>query len=265
MLRLRSGTSSREVWSNSQLPTYVVVVEPKPLAYQHRMSDSTKSLYEISSESHSGDIGTKPPGYYNRYDAVFTAHNLNPTRILEVGVHMGESTKVFSQRYPDARIVGVDLVQNDIDFSGFPQVTYLQCDQSDRNKLGAIVKTYFPDGIDLVIDDASHIGYLSRVTFDVVFPFVRSGGIYLIEDWGTGYWPGFEDGDRYQEFSVAPSPTGKFPRRLPSFDAGMVGFVKSLVDLTTSCVDPVTLEPLMPDPVIERLEIYGAIVACVKK
>jgi hypothetical protein len=86
-------------------------------------------------------------------------------------------------------------------------------------------------GIDLVIEDASHIGYLSKITFDIVFPFLKSGGAYFIEDWGTGYWDSWIDGSRFQIFHQVPH-NNNIPKRIPSHDFGMVGFVKSLVDLT---------------------------------
>ncbi|MGH9553737.1 MAG: hypothetical protein ACRD3W_30435, partial [Terriglobales bacterium] len=174
----------------------------------------------------------KHPVYYQRYDRAFSARGFRPTSILEVGVHSGESTKVFSSVFPDAKIVGIDIKRKKIDFSDYPMVTYLQADQGDATALHAILEEYFPTGVDLVIDDASHIGSLSRATWDAVFPHVRSGGLYIVEDWGTGYWDDFPDGGRFQEYSATLS-NGRPPRRLPSHDFGMIGFVKSLVDYTS--------------------------------
>ncbi len=39
--------------------------------------------------------------------------------------------------------------------------------------------------IDLVIDDASHLYAPSRATFEVLFPRLRNGAIYVLEDWKT--------------------------------------------------------------------------------
>ena len=37
--------------------------------------------------------------------------------------------------------------------------------------------------LDLVIDDGSHVYTPTRTTFDLAFPRLREGGIYVIEDW----------------------------------------------------------------------------------
>ncbi|MGH7040532.1 MAG: class I SAM-dependent methyltransferase [Acetobacteraceae bacterium] len=223
------------------------------------------SLCEIAQQTYSGDVGTKKPDYYQRYDTFFRNNYFRPTAILEVGVHRGESTKVFATAYPEAKIVALDLNRyDDVDFSGFPNVVYLQADQSDRPRLATILDREFPSGFDLVIDDASHIGAYSRATFDAVFPRLTPGGIYIIEDWGTGYFDDFVDGGRFQDYPLS-FRDGNIPRRLPSHDFGMVGFVKSLVDMTsepdirTRISDPATHKSRL-----EKLEFSEAVCIALK-
>jgi hypothetical protein len=219
----------------------------------------TNPLFEFSQQFYSADQGTKPPAYYLRYDEVFRNKDFIPRTMLEVGVHMGESTKVFSSVYPDLSIVAVDLKTYDIDFSDYPRVTYLQADQSDQLNLRSICEKHFPDGIDLVIDDASHIGYLSKLTFDAVFPYVKKGGLYIVEDWGTGYWDDWPDGSRYQEFPVTMHD-GHLPKRISSHDCGMVGFVKSLVDLTgEDDIRPAQAAPRLHAHRVRTLEVSPGI------
>jgi len=189
------------------------------------------TLRYIAEKNYSNDPVTKPLAYYDIYDRTLLEENLTPRCILEIGVYQGESTKVLSQRFPEARIVAIDLNLRNIDFSGYPNIHYLQCDQTDRGKLEAICKEHFPDGIDLVIEDASHIGHFSSLTFKYVFPFLKSGGVYIVEDWGTGYWTSWIDGGTYSERSV-PVSTRRIARTMRSHDLGMVGFVKSLIDYT---------------------------------
>jgi hypothetical protein len=43
---------------------------------------------------------------------------------------------------------------------------------------------------DVIVDDASHSYGLSLASFNGLFPHVRSGGVYVIEDWGWAHWPG---------------------------------------------------------------------------
>ena len=57
-------------------------------------------------------------------------------------------------------------------------------DQSDRARLHQIVADDFGgEAIDVVFDDCSHLLEPTRASFDALFPFVRPGGIYVIEDW----------------------------------------------------------------------------------
>ncbi len=57
-------------------------------------------------------------------------------------------------------------------------------DQSDRAALSAICRDEFGGApLDMVIDDASHLLGPTRASFDALFPLVRPGGRYLIEDW----------------------------------------------------------------------------------
>jgi hypothetical protein len=59
----------------------------------------------------------------------------------------------------------------------------------------AIIDHEFADEpVDLVIDDASHHYDLSRKSFEIIFPRVREGGFYIIEDW---HWAHMNDA-RYQ-------------------------------------------------------------------
>lgn len=46
--------------------------------------------------------------------------------------------------------------------------------------------SHAPDGFDLIVDDASHDGVLTRRTWELLWPLVRPGGFYVIEDWFVG-------------------------------------------------------------------------------
>jgi hypothetical protein len=60
-----------------------------------------------------------------------------------------------------------------------------------------LIRQRFPFGFDLVMDDTSHVGALSHITFHAVFPHFKGGGIYIVEDWGSGYWDDWPDGGRF--------------------------------------------------------------------
>jgi hypothetical protein len=152
-----------------------------------------------------------------------------PLDILEVGVHGGISLRTFAAYFAKARIIGLDVVLPEIDPSRYPSIAMFVCDQRDSARIDAICDEHVPGGFDIVIDDASHIGEYSLATYRALFPRVKAGGLYVIEDWGTGYWSHWGDGGEYTEPSLHERSSG-LARRITSHDYGMVGFVKSLID-----------------------------------
>jgi hypothetical protein len=112
--------------------------------------------------------------------------------------------------------------------------------QSDERFLSEIADRTAPEGFDIIIDDASHIGELSRRTFCHMFDHhLKPGGLYAIEDWGTGYWDDFPDGKVLNPRNPLVSPNsvptttalaGNIKVPVPCHSYGMVGFVKELVD-----------------------------------
>ena len=64
-------------------------------------------------------------------------------------------------------------------------------DQADAQQVGHILATECPLGdIDLVIDDASHLYEQTRASFNLVFPYIRAGGRFVLEDWAWAHWAG---------------------------------------------------------------------------
>jgi hypothetical protein len=121
--------------------------------------------------------------YAPLYKELFTKLPESP-RILEVGVYCGDSLRMWKEWFPESVICGVEkytefkqLWPHDI-----PVVVTDQCDQA----LAARVLFYSNDGYDMVIDDASHFGMLSAETFRLLWPVVRPGGWYVLEDWTVG-------------------------------------------------------------------------------
>jgi SAM-dependent methyltransferase len=190
-----------------------------------------KSLMEISNSlfpnSHSASKGNRN---YQVYETFISAlRQRKAGAVLELGVFEGASLKILGTYFPNAKIVGVDIIDRSIDLSGFSNIKVFVGDQSDEDFIGSLLGSNGIDELDLVIDDASHVGWFSRESFRFLFPKLRSGGIYIIEDWGTGYWSEWPDGSSFQS-NEPISGAGTFPKRFVSHDNGMVGFIKSLVD-----------------------------------
>lgn len=121
-----------------------------------------------------------------------------PRRMLEFGVFQGGSPVLFSLWFGLDKFVGVDICKPVAAFDEFCRRhnigrkirTYYEISQTDRARIEQIVRTEFgATPLDVVIDDASHLYRLSRKTFEIAFPLLRPGGVYVIEDWGWAHWP----------------------------------------------------------------------------
>jgi len=164
----------------------------------------------------------KPDAYLPIYQRLFEPVRFMPLTLLELGVLQGGSVKMWEAYFPYARIAGLDLDPPELPLSD--RVRVFAGDQGDTRLLAHIAAEVAPDGFDIVIDDCAHIAKLAKASFWHLFDnHLKAGGVYCIEDWGTGYWPTWPDGGRL----VVQPDSG---RRMPSHDVGMVGFVKQLID-----------------------------------
>jgi hypothetical protein len=176
--------------------------------------------------------------YLERYDPFLAPYLDQPVKLLELGIYRGGSLRLWRDYFPRGLIVGVDAV---IDPAVQPEdrIRVYQGWQQDTTFLTRVALENAPDGFDIIIDDASHLGELTRVAFWHLFTHhLRPGGLYVIEDWGTGYWSDWPDGQAYrprsglsQRFLSWLKQLGLLRRVAADTHAyGMVGFVKELID-----------------------------------
>lgn len=111
-----------------------------------------------------------------------------PKSILEIGMFEGGSIVFLDKLFGPERIMGVDIRAEPIgpleDYRrDHPHVRTLYATSQDDERLPEILGEAFPDGLDMIVDDASHIYELSRATFHLTFPLLNPGGLYILEDW----------------------------------------------------------------------------------
>jgi predicted O-methyltransferase YrrM len=120
-----------------------------------------------------------------------------PRRVMELGAWEGGSAAFWFEAFEPDKHVAVDLITR-TDSERFKSYvasrgvadrlkTYWGVDQADRRRLREIVDSEFDGPIDLVIDDASHLYEPTKVSFEELFPRLRPGGLYVIEDWQWSY------------------------------------------------------------------------------
>jgi predicted O-methyltransferase YrrM len=121
--------------------------------------------------------------------------DLRPRRIVELGTKDGGSAALLALAADADLVVTVDLADSvPPALARFVEETgrtgrVVACtgiDQADREALlGAIGAAGASGDLDLVVDDASHLLGPTRASFEALFPLVRPGGWYLVEDWAV--------------------------------------------------------------------------------
>jgi len=166
---------------------------------QHHLSDD----WELADRCF---IFFKTQALVNQYQAFFSAHReFHPRNVFELGLWDGGSLAFWFENLRPAKQIGIDIqqrsnsqyLQNYIKDRKLADrlKVYWGIDQSDAQKIGAIVSHEFDGPLDLVIDDASHFYEPTKTSFECLFPLLKPGGFYLIEDWAWELWNEFKSPD----------------------------------------------------------------------
>jgi len=135
--------------------------------------------------------------YLDRYSREFGHLFSEKAALLELGVRRGGSLYLWRDLFPNGQIAGLDLNPVQIhDDTG--RIHVYQGYQQDPEVLDRLAAEVAPDGFDVIVDDASHLGEYTRDSFWHLFRHhLKPGGIYVIDDWGCAYWKDWADGHRY--------------------------------------------------------------------
>jgi predicted O-methyltransferase YrrM len=115
--------------------------------------------------------------------------------LFELGIYHGGSAALAALVARPRTLVTVDLeaepseaLYGFITDHGLKDVVhpFWGVDQADRERLEQIAADEFDGLLDLVVDDASHDYGPTVAAFETLFPRLRPGGLYLIEDWRWG-------------------------------------------------------------------------------
>ncbi len=129
---------------------------------------------------------------YDRHLAKYRDSNF---KMLEIGVFKGGSLQLWRKYFgPNATIFGIDIDPDCAGYVDVPNQVRIGS-QADPDFLHKVVNEM--GGIDVILDDGSHIAEHQMASFKALFPLLADGGMYIIEDLHTSYWAGgFQGGFR---------------------------------------------------------------------
>ncbi len=121
---------------------------------------------------------------YLKYYELFLKELVNEEFTLtELGCFTGASLRMWKEYFPKAHIVGVDLNPN-LKTLEEENINFI-CSNATAEDLPAKLTQF--SNIKCIIDDCSHAWGEQRLSFEMLFPILISGGYYIIEDfeWGA--------------------------------------------------------------------------------
>jgi cephalosporin hydroxylase len=97
----------------------------------------------------------------------------------------GNPLATWADYFPEGKIVGIDIAEKKLELG--PRITLRRGSQDDPAFLQRISGEFGP--FDIVIDDGSHVPAHVTKSFSTLFPLIADGGLYVIEDVQTSFWP----------------------------------------------------------------------------
>jgi len=158
------------------------------------------NLDEMAIEFGTDKASKHPTGghdYARHYQELFRRFrdSETTTKILEIGVGGGESIRLWLEYFGYwANAFGVDVVKNtnewnDPDDTPHNGYTFSHGDQTDRTMWKCFLANHGRD-FDIIIDDGGHCNNEIIISFEELWPHLKSGGLYCIEDLAVGYGEG---------------------------------------------------------------------------
>tara|TARA_Y100000310_G_scaffold7170_1_gene7896 strand:- start:33 stop:815 length:783 start_codon:yes stop_codon:yes gene_type:complete len=136
------------------------------------------------------DKSTASHGYAPVYDDLFRERRYKDLLVLEIGVFRGASLNVLSSYFTNSRVVGIDIRPES-------EIKQYEDEEEDRYvRIGSQTDTEFLQKVidefgdpDIIIDDGSHTCRDVTQTFEFLWPHLKPGGIYVVEDIHMSYDP----------------------------------------------------------------------------
>lgn len=230
---------------------------------QFSSQEKNKDNYEFM-DAIALEAGTDKSSAFHDYTQIYSQyfHELKdkPLTFLEIGIYKGNSVKLWEKYFPVADLHFIDITPRKIEYNS-TRSHYHFLDQTDALVLTDLGNSIGP--FDIIIDDGGHTMVQQITSFKALFPFIKSGGIYVIEDLHTSYWSAYGGVGSEKNPIGGPGTT--------------MGFLQDLVDsvnfvgASTRCANfnlaPPSLLVMMNDyqKYIYSMHFYGGVCIIIKR
>lgn len=167
-------------------------VDVQPIPASAKYGRGQLNLTDLA-DKYGSDKGSTKHRYTELYNMLFQPYRNRKINFLEMGLQIGgpehgksvdrqttdlPSVRMWLEYFNTANIFGLDVS----DFSWFEadRFKFVRCDMEKRENIDDATSTL--DEFDIIIDDASHASHHQQNAFLSLFPKLKSGGLYIIED-----------------------------------------------------------------------------------
>ena len=133
---------------------------------------------------------TKYHGYTPTFHNLFKNERGEFENILEIGVREGWSHKMWYDYFPNSMIYGVDNMGDPCIQNIKEEILAIENDRiklfiGDQEDEEFLEKSFKNKEFDLILDDGGHHSRQQQISFKVLFPKLKPGRYYIIEDLGV--------------------------------------------------------------------------------
>ena len=126
------------------------------------------------------DKCTDKHGFVDIYSPLFEPFRKDSIRFFEIGILNGYSHLMWRTYFRNAEVFGIDIRDYSHYSKGSGIMTFV-ADQANREDLQAFLDTSGGQ-FDVILDDGGHAMDHQQVSLGYLFPEVKSGGMFIIED-----------------------------------------------------------------------------------
>lgn len=167
-----------------------------------------------SDPNQSSGKGSNKHNYTEIYAKYLGPIKNNHLKFLEIGIFEANGVKLWENYFPNAELHFVDITFEKVKYFSNRSVYHL-ADQANVSQLNAIINKT-GSNFDIIIDDGGHTMVQQITSLCTLFPHVKSGGLYIIEDTHTSYWQTYGGNGTYDKPKAGPNTC--------------IGFLKKLID-----------------------------------
>jgi hypothetical protein len=132
---------------------------------------------------HGADKSSAGHNYAYIYDRYLSSLRSKPIVMLEIGVQDGPSLRMWRDYFPEGHIWGLDI-DPACKSNEEQRIAVVIGDQKDP---AALARCAPGEDFDLVLDDGGHYAVDQRASLLELWPRIKRGGFYIVEDTHTSY------------------------------------------------------------------------------